>query len=215
MVELKNVTLAIVDCLNTERANVVLDICQENFKFADVKLLSSLDSGTDKIESINSLQEYSSFMIYDLVNHIDTDFVMCVQWDGFILKPELWTNDFLKYDYIGAPWAFHDNKNVGNGGFSIRSKRFLEVVSKNVVGESHSEDFVVGRKYRRQFEIMFDIKFAPEKLAHRFSFEANLKYGRIWEGQSLGFHGITLAKTDITRWERWEWFKKQMEKWLL
>ena len=24
--------------------------------------------------------------------------------DGHIVNPHLWTNEFLKYDYIGAPW---------------------------------------------------------------------------------------------------------------
>lgn len=54
--------------------------------------------------------------------------VLIVQDDGMLIRPGI--NDFLKYDYVGAPWA-DDSRNtyikehitpnlVGNGGFSLR-----------------------------------------------------------------------------------------------
>ena len=39
------------------------------------------------------------------------------QTDSCLLKEGI--QDFIQYDYIGAPWPFHNNR-VGNGGFSIR-----------------------------------------------------------------------------------------------
>ena len=40
--------------------------------------------------------------------------------------------DFLKYDYVGAPWIHLPNMNGGNGGFSLRKKsKMLEIISKN------------------------------------------------------------------------------------
>ena len=26
-----------------------------------------------------------------------------MQWDGFVIKSKKWNNEFMKYDYIGAP----------------------------------------------------------------------------------------------------------------
>lgn len=43
-------------------------------------------------------------MVYELGDYIETDFVMLVHYDGFIVHPELWRDEFLDYDYIGAPW---------------------------------------------------------------------------------------------------------------
>ena len=42
-----------------------------------------------------------------------------------------WRDEFLEYDYIGAPWNVPagSRNNIGNGGFSLRRK-FLEVSSK-------------------------------------------------------------------------------------
>ena len=60
-------------------------------------------------------------------------------------------SDFLKWDYIGAPWplsyeAFVDpfgrHIRVGNGGFSLRSRKFLEVPTKvEVPWETNNSNF--------------------------------------------------------------------------
>ena len=56
--------------------------------------------------------------------------ILLYQEDTCIFKKNI--DDFLKYDYIGAPWpkTQNDNKlNVGNGGFSLRSrKHMIEVI---------------------------------------------------------------------------------------
>ena len=53
---------------------------------------------------------------------------------------------FFDYDYIGAPWPNNFVNRVGNGGFSLRSKKFLELTAKipyNKIGhkEFDAEDF--------------------------------------------------------------------------
>ena len=61
----------------------------------------------------------------------DTDFMINFHCDGFIQNPSAWDDNFLNYDYIGAPicpsGAF---PLVGNGGFSLRSKKLCEKVKK-------------------------------------------------------------------------------------
>ena len=106
-----------------------------------------------KIPTLNR-QQYSLFMLYFLASFIETDFALCVQADGWVLSKEAWSDDFLEYDYIGAPnevglikpksesdpgfrfesmllrgnweWmAEEDPINLLNGGFSLRSKKLL------------------------------------------------------------------------------------------
>jgi hypothetical protein len=52
--------------------------------------------------------------------------ILIYQEDTFIFKSNI--NDFLSWDYIGAPWHPSDNinnNNVGNGGFSLRTKKYM------------------------------------------------------------------------------------------
>lgn len=207
MISLPNVTLICIDCVEVERAVKAIEKCKAHFKFEEVKLLTSLDTDYEhavKIPSINSIQEYSKFMIKDLHQWVDTEFAMTIQWDAYILNPEAWTDDFLKYDYIGAPWWFPE-KNVGNGAFSIRSKKLLEVLRDSPIRNFHPEDVVIGRLFNKYLQKQ-GIVYAPEELAHKFSFEGNQKYGHEWDRQ-LGFHDFEMTK--LTKYE--EMNKKEPE----
>jgi len=87
---------------------------------------------------------YNDFgdVIYDFyAESFDTDFVINFHSDGFIQNPKAWTDDFLNYDYIGAPIIpnFQNiNKSsqntvfpfIGNGGFSLRSKKLCQKIKK-------------------------------------------------------------------------------------
>lgn len=102
--------------------------------------------------------EYSLFVLYGLHAFIDTPFALIVQDDGWVLDGKNWREEFWGYDYIGAPihaaavtegtkrsylrnfeWARYltlpfpatSIDFVQNGGFSLRSKRFLETFSKH------------------------------------------------------------------------------------
>lgn len=71
---------------------------------------------------------YSAFMVQCLADYIKTDFALTVQWDGFGLHAKHWSDEFFKWDYIGAPWWNGINfKRVGNGGLSLRSRKWLEL----------------------------------------------------------------------------------------
>jgi len=191
-----------------------MNICQKNINFGAVKLLTSLPTDDERkieIPHIGSVEEYSRFCAEDLTKYVDTNFVLLVQYDGFILNPESWTDDFLKYDYIGAPWIITDwfierfqlNINmlgdsiVGNGGFSLRSKKFIETSSKlmreNKIKEIHPEDFSLCFWNRDLLESE-NISIAPVELALKFSVEGeNVEYVN-----QFGFHGF--AWTNIDKW---------------
>jgi len=99
--------------------------------------------------------EYSLFVLYALGKFIRTEFALVVQDDGWVLNADNWRKEFFNYDYIGAPihlaritqanqtffqrdfqWLEYLGQancrieNIYNGGFSLRSKRFLDAPRK-------------------------------------------------------------------------------------
>lgn len=199
MIDLKNVTLCCIDCVDVDRAIKSIEICKEFFKFGEVKLFTSIESTYNHIVDIpiiNNIKEYSKFMLFDLNSYINTDFVMICQWDGFIIHPELWTEDFLKYDYIGAPWGYNCD-NVGNGGFCIRSKKMLGIVSElsnklydiilNLL-DRYAEDDIICRILKSTLESV-GVEFAPVSIANKFSIEISTNS----DNCAFGFHSFVWA----------------------
>lgn len=137
-----------------------------------------------RIPAIGSRFEYSRFMLHELGRHLATDHVLCIQWDGYVLDPARWDPAFLDYDYIGAPWPhFDDGMRVGNGGFSLRSKRLVDAcVTLPITDEA--EDVAICRTHRRRLEERYGLRFAPEEIARRFAYE-RLAPTR----GEFGFHG--------------------------
>lgn len=130
-----------------------------------------------------SRAEYNVFVTKTLWPFITTDHVLIVQYDGMAVNNAKWTDDYLNYDYIGAKWV--DNV-VGNGGFSLRSRRLYSQLQSTVIHvdtDIEAEDVLICRKY---YNYLVDkgIKFAPYELADQFSHEN-------WPGFSdtFGFHG--------------------------
>lgn len=197
---LPNVTLLGVDGVDAARLARAAAICRRGLAFGAVKLLSALPSGDPyaiAIPPIASREHYSRFIVKELDRFVDTTHVLVIQHDGFVLNPDAWDDEFLVYDYIGAPWAWAtDGMTVGNGGFSLRSKRLLSILrSDPEIAECHPEDQIICRTHRRRLEAR-GIRFAPEELARRFSIEGS-RHGRKWSGE-FGFHDLRI--TDISAW---------------
>jgi hypothetical protein len=134
---------------------------------------------------MSSRGAYSNFILKELGQHIETEFVLTVQWDGYILDARNWTDDFLAVDYIGAPWPqFDDGHDVGNGGFSLRSRRLLSACADHRISGSEAEDIAVCRSARPWLESEYGIRFADSDLARRFSYERTPP-----QGDEFGFHG--------------------------
>jgi len=100
----------------------------------------------------------------------------------------MWQSDFLAYDYIGAVWPqYDDGHTVGNGGFSLRSRKLLDALASDDIVARNPEDVCIARTYRSLLEQRWGIRFADEKTAHRFSFE---RAPRLF-ASSFGFHGMS------------------------
>jgi hypothetical protein len=109
-----------------------------------------------------------------------------VQWDGYVIDGSAWDPAFLDYDYIGAPWVhFADQHVVGNGGFSLRSRRLLDSLATCQLGAGEAEDLAICRRLRPELEQRHAIRFAPVDVAARFAWERQPR-----TGQAFGFHGV-------------------------
>ena len=138
----------------------------------------------DDLNPEKSWQRYCEFVLMDLVHHVTCDFVMIAHRDGYILNSPLWDHRFLDYDYIGAPW---EDGTVGNGGFCIRSRRFMLWIAARAIERplDRPEDQFICHGLRATAEEA-GFTFAPTELAARFSTEG--PPGSSPEN-SFGFHG--------------------------
>lgn len=138
-----------------------------------------------RIRPLTSTAAYSRFVVQELAAHVRTPHALLVQWDGFVIHPRSWSDEFLAFDYVGAPWRHVDGPfRVGNGGFSLRSKRLMDAVAARAVVNVHPEDAFICRSLRPELE-RIGLRFAPEPVAARFAIENGSLAGR-----PFGFHGL-------------------------
>jgi len=191
--DLSNVTLCSIDCLTPVLAAEAINLSSNSIDFGDSILFSDVLIGkgfrTELIPKIESREAYSKFVIEDLPSYISTEFALIVQWDGYVTCPDAWDPDFLAYDYIGATWPSNFSKdgfNVGNGGFSLRSKKLMDLILDLEIDEDYSinEDEIICKLLRPTLE-KNGIKFATEAIANKFSYERCMQ-----EHNTFGFHGF-------------------------
>jgi hypothetical protein len=143
---------------------------------------------------------YSRWCQEEICNHFSTKFVMIWQLDGFAVNPELWKNDFLSYDYIGAPWSgLRKEMVVGNGGFSMRSRRFCEEVGKLPRCKPERAEDVYFCHDMRDELVGKGIRFAPAGLADAWS--TDYRYGDV--SRRFGFHGSYLFRAVSAITNQW------------
>lgn len=188
---LPNVTLALVSDILVPECEAAISHSLALVDFGALFVGTSLPEQwhthpVTRIRRIASAADYSDFVLRNLVGHIDTDYMLLIQWDGYVLSPRRWSADFLAFDYIGAPWPqFADGDDVGNGGFSLRSHRLMMAMRDPAISLHHPEDVCIARTNRRQLEAKHGLRFAPAGLASRFSFERSGE-----PAESFGFHGL-------------------------
>jgi hypothetical protein len=187
---LTDVTLCCIDCAQPALAIRALQLSRAQCDFAASILLTHSAEAEDGIEihrvpRITDLVSYSHFVLKRLSAHIATQFVLLIQWDGYVLDGVRWEDGFRQFDYIGAPWHWHrPGERVGNGGFSLRSRRLLDALEDVTFPPGHPEDDLIGRAWRPALERR-GVRFADVGTARRFSVEHDAS-----ESPSFGFHGM-------------------------
>lgn len=206
-INLNNITLVSIDGANPDKALKALQYSMKNINFADAKLLSHIRPNnipdTIKFIEIEKLthESYSPFILQQLYKYVDTDFCLTIHDDGFVINPHLWDDNFLNYDYIGAPW-FHtipyygQKYRVGNGGFSLRSKKLINLC-KNLNSSGHEDSTICIRN--RDYLESNGCKFAPVEVAMKFSLEEQIDECEFNLNNTFGFHGRGNPNMDPSR----------------
>lgn len=188
-----------------------LEVSQVGIKFGEVVLLSRIVPSSvpsnirfEKVmNESGSYDEFSRFILYELFRYINTEFALLVHNRATVLRPGSWIDEFLDYDYVGAPWSpgVHRTPSgkdvlVGNGGFSLRSQKLMKAptdlslpFTDNGTGFFH-EDGQLCVYHRDRLE-RHGINFAPVELAAKFATET-------WHdgavSQPFGYHNTRSAK---------------------
>lgn len=184
----------------TNKIGLTLERFGREFPWVEIQVEPTLAPGR-----LSAMSEDCNLRLYE---RFETEYVLIVQDDGFPLRGGL--EKFVgPYDYIGAPFVRHSTWFdwypyprfcVGNGGFSLRSRRICEASAKYysryfrrmpyfwpLVGDDtfYCKTLrILFSEYRRCFE------FAPPEIAGRFSFEHNKEFLSAQE-LPLGFHSNT------------------------
>ena len=136
---------------------------------------------------------FSEFVLLNYSKLFNTEYMINFHHDGFIQNPSSWDNSFFDYDYIGAPMHNFGFLLNGNGGFSLRSKKMMDVVSElykqNNLLKNIPEDVVISI-FLKDILNNIDIKFAPLEKCVKFSLEHHLVFNETKFEESFGFHEI-------------------------
>jgi tetratricopeptide (TPR) repeat protein len=187
------ITLVAVDCAYPQLAATALARSANALPVARTLLLTDRAITHDGIEvvqiaPIRSRAAYSQFVLKELGRFVTTDYALVVQWDGFVIDATAWADEFWNYDYIGAKWPHESGDfRVGNGGFSLRSKRLLDTLADTAItlNADENEDTAICVRHRDLLETRHGIAFADERVADRFAFDVGRPIG-----PTLGFHGV-------------------------
>lgn len=202
MLSLPTVTLCAVDTACHALTALALQDCMSQATFGDVlilsdKLLPVRGARFSRIAPCSSAAAQAHCW-YTVPGLVQTAHYLIIQWDSWIIEPNAWTDDFLTYDYVGAPWGWHgDGHEVGNGGFSLRSKRLGDYVAahSDTLPFRAPEDAALCRSHRKALE-REGFRWAPTNIAARFSIERSA-LNRI--DQHFGYHGMFNWPMFLTR----------------
>lgn len=194
MLKLPNITLvALGSHRYIEGMYRALDHSRRDIEWGDVKMITSIDC--------KSIDEWNKAIIYELRNFIETDYCMLIHPDGFVVHPESWRDEFLNFDYIGAPWPIPTDDysyrtpdgeivRVGNS-VSIRSRKILnlpyelEFAWRPYYGNTNEDGFLTC--HNRRILQHFGCKFAPIETAKWFGRELDIPENREVESP-FSFH---------------------------
>lgn len=206
MLNLDNVTLVCVTSVKIEQNVKAVLKSMEGIKYGAVKFISDIcpENLPKNIEYVKcdklSYDGFSEYTFLKLWKDIETSHCLLVHHDGFVVRPHLWKDYFLDFDYVGSPWMWSENSYVtdygehvpvGNGGFCLRSKKILEMPTKLGLKLEHRQGFYNDDGnfcvYHRKTFLDNGIKYAPIEVAAEFGTEVIIPN---ISKPSFGFHGF-------------------------
>lgn len=192
MINLPQVTLVCMTSPNYKTAEhmAALKKSSEQINFGSVKYIIN--------PGIKTINDWNKAVIYELPKYIETEFALLVHDDGYVVCPDVWENEFLDYDFIGAPWplptdefSYRDEAGeivrVGNS-VSIRSKKLLDLIAtrdwKYYFGNCNEDGFICC--HNRKWLESQGCRFAPLEVAKYFSKEHEIEENK--DIKTFAFH---------------------------
>lgn len=171
-----------------------LNICCKYFIPKRVKLVNL------KVDNLTPQQYNKLFYTDEFYSYIETETFLVFQTDAIICTTyKDLINNFLKYDYVGAPWSHIQN--VGNGGLSLRKKsKMLEILKI----KTDNNKLIVNNKYVNE-DVTFSLAHDTDNIsifkpsveeAKEFAIES------IYNEKSFGLHK-TYVYMNITKISTW------------
>ena len=141
-------------------------------------------------------REYSNILcgidFWKLLIQLGCHYALIFQIDTVLLKDNI--DDFLKYDYIGAPWVVRWlNMDIGNGGLSLRNvQKMFDIV--NQCSRTASTPF--GIKYLENEDIYFSFYLNTDTTAKLPSVETGKQFSveTIYHDDTCGMHQPHIGK---------------------
>jgi hypothetical protein len=129
--------------------------------------------------SIKNIQDYNSLLTsLEFWHFLPFDKVLIFQHDSALLRNGI--EDFLGWDYVGAPWKFQHHG--GNGGLSWRSKSAMIECIMHLPWNPRLQNEDV--YFSNLLKNMPQFKLAPREVCEKFSCES------IYAEGTLGYHAI-------------------------
>ena len=159
MISLPQVTIICVTGRDAEAHIKALEKSCEGINFGDVKMIYQ--------PTIKSIDDWSQKIFYDLGDYVQTSHALLIHSNGYVVHPECWRDEWLKYDFAGSPFPLPSDdfsyrdiygkiQRVGNS-VGLRSKKLLDLPKKlDIEWKSFhgffNEDGAVSVNYRHIFE---------------------------------------------------------------
>lgn len=198
MLELPQVTLIALTSKDYDKHKEALDKASEGIKWGARKIIMDLDC--------TSIDIWNYKIVYELHHYVQTPFAFLFHADGYPIHSECWRDEWLNYDFIGAPWPLPrpgdsvsyrvpetgELIRVGNS-VSLRSKRLLEAPSrlnlqwKPYYGYTNEDGFLCVNN--RSILEGYGIRYAPLEEAVHFSKEHSIPENEGIE-KTFAFHQV-------------------------
>jgi hypothetical protein len=195
MINLENITLIAITSIDLVKTIKALEYSKRGIKFGSVKIISDIkpdeipdDITHEYIEKMSNIDEWNYQIFFNMGKYVNTDFAILIHDDGFIVNPDSWKDEFLEYDYVGAPWGIPNNNHthrdinnnlirVGNS-VSLRSKKLMDLPLKIGIewkrfDGNFNEDSQICVHNRHTF-LQNGIKYADIDVAKYFSHETDI-----------------------------------------
>ncbi len=193
MLDLSRCTLLFVETRAHKITKRVIEDCLSKATFGDVLIytddpyeFAGLGARILLCDDFPNKKEAGQFYYSAAMAEVETDFALMLEWDAGIHDPSKWRPEFFNYDYIGAPWTVRasDPHDVGNGGFTLMSKRLGHFLCRERAQFPVCTDWDICRNQRTKLEAAGLFKWPKRDIASHFSWELGPR-----NPENFGFHG--------------------------